>query len=105
MSESKNYLEILEQKISNPIWLTEQDSEFAEALKAVVSDFKNAARLNILMVNLFNEYGYAMNAIFESADATENGELSNTNFSDTPPPANRAKRRASKRRTPLNLAE
>jgi hypothetical protein len=102
MSEEKNYLEILQEKISNPIWLNEQEPEFAEALKTIVESFKESARQNILMVNLFNEYGYAMNAIF---DTTTIANQEPTQTIPEPEPANRAERRASKRRTPLNLAE
>jgi hypothetical protein len=101
MSEEKSFLEILQEKISNPIWLNEQESEFAEALKTVVESFKEAARQNILMVNLFNEYGYAMNGIFASTEATASANQEPTQTIEP----NRAERRATKRRTPLNLAE
>lgn len=99
MSEEKNYLEILQEKISNPIWINEQEPAFAEALKAIVESMKEAARQNILMVNLFNEYGMAMHTIFESATMA-NQEPTQT----IPEPANRAeKRAAAKKKTPLEI--
>lgn len=97
MSEEKNYLEILEEKIQNPTWLNEQESEYAEALKSIVSAFKQAARQNILMVNLFNEFGYAMNGIFESLEGTAMATEQPTQT--IPEPANREERR--KRKTPF----
>lgn len=65
----------------------------------MVSEFKSAARVNILMVQLYNEYGMAMEAIFNSAT------IANTEPTQTsePEPANRAERRATKRKTPLDI--
>jgi len=64
-----------------------------------VFSFKQAARQNILMVNLFNEYGYAMNGIFESLEVAASATEQPTQT--IPEPANREERR--KRKTPLEV--
>jgi len=79
--------------------VSEQEPEVAEALKTIVSTFKDAVRQNILMVNLYNEYGYAMNGIFEATEVTANATEEPTQT--IPEPANREERR--KRKTPFDV--
>lgn len=70
---------------------------------------ESAARQNVMMVSLFNEYAMMLHSILNPTQANEadSGTPSNTNFSDAPAsaaPANREQRRAaSKRKTPLDI--
>lgn len=93
------------EKIQDQTWIDSQDIKFVDNLKQLVAGFQIAIRQNNLMIQLFNEYGIAMHSIYEATMATENDNVSNTNFSEpAPEPANRAERRAQgKRKTPLDI--
>lgn len=93
----------MNEKIQEQSWIDAQDVKFVDNLKQLIEGFQIAIRQNNLMVQLFNEYGMAMHSIFEATMATENDNISNTNFSE-PAPANRAERRAKKKKLPLDFA-
>ena len=101
-------MDIVQMKMEDQTWIDSQDSEFIDGLTVLHEQFVLAVRQNMLMVQLFNEYGGALRNILEPAIATENDIVSNTNSPEesapAPEPANRAERRAQgKRKTPLDL--
>lgn len=97
-------MDIVQEKMENKTWTESQDVEFVEALGVLHEQFVIAVRQNMLMVQLFNEYGMALRNIIDPTVATQNDVVSNTNLSTEPEPANRAERRAQgKRKTPLDL--
>lgn len=85
----------MSEKIQDQSWIDAQDVKFVDNLKQLIEGFQIAIRQNTLMVQLFNEYGMTMHSIFETTMATENDNVSNTNF---PEPANRSERRAEVKR-------
>ena len=92
------------EKIQDKSWTDTQDAEFVEALTTLHDQFMLSVRQNMLMVQLYNEYGYALGNVLNPAPATEDDIVSNTNLSEKPEPANRAERRAKgARKTPLDL--
>lgn len=93
----------MSEKIQEQSWIDAQDAKFVDSLKQLIEGFQIAVRQNTLMVQLFNEYGMTMHSIFEATMATENGNVSNTNFPE-PEPANRAERRAAEAK-PKNRPE
>ena len=107
MSDEKNYLEIVTEKIQDTTWTESQDVKFIESLNQLIEGFNIAIHQNSLMVKLFNEYGMALHSILNAAIATESDNISNTNLPEpasAPEPANRAERRAQgKRKTPLDV--
>lgn len=95
------------EKIQDTTWIETQDVKFIENLKQLVEGFNIAIRQNNLMVQLFNEYGMALHSILNAAIATENDNISNTNFSETGESGeavggNRAERRAQEKKDKKN---
>lgn len=103
------------EKIQDKTWTESQDVKFIENLNQLIEGFRIAIHQNNLMVQLFNEYGMALHNVLSAAIATENDNVSNTNFSepahgeqlqrDPAMAGNRAERRAQekpKRKTPFD---
>lgn len=88
------------EKIQDKTWSEAQEPEFLKAVTQMAEDMEIAAKQNILMVNLFNQYAMALHQVMGMVP--DNGDVS----PQVPEPANRAERRAaSKRKTPLDVVK
>lgn len=93
----------IQKYLANKEWSEAQDSEFINALTKVEAVLSDITGYLYIMVNYFEQYVHAIQTspLYMKPTIENDDDVSPTQTSSSPEPANRAERRATKKQTPL----